>query len=137
MSDVARNNLAKPVWEGLLGEDAEGAFLIGGSCAACGFITLGVRDTCPECWARGKMKMVPLGRRGTIYTCTVIHQGPDGYDTPFAVGYVDIEQGVRVFSHLSQKPTSPKPGMQVRLTAAPLRRDKDGASLIGPLYVME
>ena len=137
MSDTAQDNLARPLCEGLLGEDAEGPYLLGGFCEACGFVTLGVRDTCPECWARGKMSMVPIGRRGSVYTCTVVHQVPQGYDAPFAVGYIDVEKGVRVFAHLAQKPASPKPGVKVKLTTATLRRDKEGSALIGPLYVME
>lgn len=136
MNDLNKRNAARPIWEGLLGEDAEGPYLLGGSCGACGFVTLGVRDTCPDCWARGRMTMVPIGRKGMVYTCTVIHQVPQGFDAPFAVGYVDVENGVRVFAHLAQKP-DPKPGAPVKLTASPLRRDKDGAALLGPLYVME
>jgi uncharacterized OB-fold protein len=137
MSNAAQVVASRPIWEGLLGEDAEGPYLLGGRCEACGFVTLGLRDICPECWARGTMTMAPIGRKGSVYTCTVIHQVPQGYDAPFAVGYVDVERGVRVFAHLAQRPSAPKPGMTVKLTAAPLRRDKDGAALIGPLYVME
>jgi uncharacterized OB-fold protein len=136
MSEASPKTPAKPLCEGLLGEDAEGAFLLGGRCEACGFVTLGVRDVCPECWVRGKMTMVPIGRRGNVYTCTVVHQLPHGYEAPFAVGSVDIEDGVRVFAHLEQGPAV-RPGAKVRLTAAPLRRDKDGAELVGPIYVME
>ena len=93
MTETAQADVARPIWDGLLGEDAEGPFLQGGHCTACGFVTLGVRDQCPECWARNTMKLVPIGRRGQVYTCTVVHQAPKGYDAPFAVAYVDVENG--------------------------------------------
>jgi uncharacterized protein len=137
MTETARANVARPIWDGLLGEDAEGPFLQGGNCTACGFVTLGVRDQCPECWARNTMELLPIGRRGHVYTCTVVHQVPQGYDAPFAVAYVDVENGVRVFAHLARDPAVLKAGAKVRLTTAPLRRDKDGVALVGPLYVTE
>jgi len=137
MSEASPDKSSRPICEGLVGEDAEGPFLLGGRCKACGFVTLGVRDTCPECWARGSMTSLPIGRRGSVYTSTVVHQVPQGYDAPFAVGYVDIEDGVRVFAHVERVQAALKPGTKVRLTVAPMRRDKDGASLVGPLYVTE
>jgi uncharacterized OB-fold protein len=125
---------SRPIQDGLMGEDGEGPYLQGSSCSQCGFVTLGMRDLCPECWARNTMRPVPIGRAGEVYSCTVIHQVPQGYDAPFAVGYVDVEQGVRVFAHLERTPATLQVGARVRLTAAPLRRHQDGTALIGPLY---
>ena len=50
------------------------------------------------------MTETPIGRRGVLYTYTVIHQLPQGYDEPFAVGYVDLDDGVRVFAHIENTP---------------------------------
>ena len=137
MGETSNSNVARPICEGLLGQDNDGPFLLGGRCGACSFVTLGVRDTCPECWTRGSMTMVPIGRRGSVYTSTVVHQLPQGYDAPFAVAYVDVEDGVRVFAHVAHEPAALGPGAKVRLTVAPMRSDKDGNALLGPLYVTE
>lgn len=126
--------VTRPIWDGLMGEDADGAYLIGGRCTACSFTTLGVRDICPDCWAGGTMAKIPIGRRGTLYTYTVIHQLPAGYDAPFAVGYVDLEDGVRVFAHIETAPDTLQIGAELELTAAPLRKDADGVWLSGPRY---
>lgn len=126
-------NEARPIRDGLFGEDADGAFLVGGRCGACGFVTLGARPICPHCLAEGAMGEEPIGRTGTLYTATVIHQAPAGFAAPFAVGYVDVEEGVRVFAHVE---TAPRPaiGGRVKLALAPLRTDADGGALVGPLY---
>src|SRR5215475_8362374 len=93
---------AQPICEGLFGNDEGGPYLIGGRCTSCDFVTLGVRDVCPMCWSRNVMRPMPIGRTGRVYTCTIIHQAPEGYAAPFAVGYIDLDDGVRVFAHLAQ-----------------------------------
>ena len=132
--EETENLVDRPIWDDLMGVDEDGAFLVGGSCAACGFVTLGVRDICPECWAEGTMGSVPIGRSGTLYTFTVIHQLPRGYEEPFAVGYVDLAGGIRVFAHIENAPGSLVVDRDLRLASAPLRRDDDGTWLHGPLY---
>ncbi len=130
----AEDLTSRSVWEGLLGEDAEGPYLVGGRCAPCGFVTLGVREVCPSCWARDSMTPTPIGRRGVLYTCTVIHQLPPGYAAPFAVGYVDLEDDVRVFAHLENEPESLRIGAVLELTVAPLKQGDGGVWLVGPRY---
>lgn len=129
--------VARPIWTGLMGADEDGPYLVGGTCSACGFTTLGVRDICPECWAEHTMTETPIGRRGVLYTYTVIHQLPQGYDEPFAVGYVDLNNGVRVFAHIENAPASLQIGADLELTEATLRIDGDGAALSGPRYRKE
>ena len=133
-ADPSTDLVERPIWAGLMGEDADGAFLIGGSCAACGFTTLSVRNICPECWARGTMRETPIGRRGTLYTYTVIHQLPHGYEEPFAVGYVDLADGVRVFAHIENTAQSLVIGADLELASMRLRKDDDGIWLSGPVY---
>jgi uncharacterized OB-fold protein len=124
-----------PVWPGLCARDLAGPYLIGGHCKTCGFMTLGVRPRCPGCWAADSMREIPIGRRGHLYTYTVIHQLPPGYDAPFAVGYVDLAEGVRVFAHIDNTPESLRIGAEVALTIAPVKRDDKGAPLAGPRFV--
>jgi uncharacterized protein len=124
----------RPIWVDLLGEDKAGPFFIGGRCRSCGFVTLGVRETCPDCWESRSMSPCPVGRNGTVYSYTVLHTVPAGYSDPFAVGYVDVEHDIRVFAHLEQLPEALQIGAPVALTIAPLRRESDGTVLLGPLY---
>ncbi|MBM3599688.1 MAG: hypothetical protein FJX35_15870 [Alphaproteobacteria bacterium] len=124
-----------PIWDGLYGSDADGPYIEGGRCAACGGMALGVREICPHCHAAQQMAPVKIGRRGTLYTATVIHQGPEGFAAPYRVGYVDVEGGVRVFAHIDNGSAKPALGQGVVLTIAKLRQRQDGTTLNGPLYV--
>ena len=126
---------SRPIWNGLVGKDELGPYLVGGRCTSCGFITLGVRDACPMCWSRNVMTPVPIGRTGRVYTCTVVYQAPEGYSAPFAVGYIDIEEGVRVFAHLANDEQSLRIDRPVQLTLAPLRKVEGSEWLIGPRYI--
>lgn len=128
------NLVEQPIWNGLLGRDELGAYLVGGKCSTCGFTTLGLRDICPDCWEHGTMKEVAIGRQGTLYTYSVIHQLPQGYEEPFAVGYVDLDDGIRVFAHLDNKRESLTIGARLHLVSATLRRSDSGAPLNGPRY---
>ena len=122
------------IWKDFVGEDAEGPYLIAGKCARCGLVTLGVRKICPECWQEGTMRAVKAGRRGILYSFTVLHQMAAGFEVPAAVGYVDLDSGVRVFAHLDNEPSTLRVGSQLALTLAPLRAGPDGKQLIGPRY---
>jgi uncharacterized protein len=124
----------RPIWNGLTGEDGDGPFLVGGRCTRCGFLTLGPRDLCPNCWTRNATQPCPIGRVGTLYTYTVVHQIPAGYKEPFAAGYLDIEDGVRVFAHIENTPDSLRIGQRLELRVAPLCQDEHGASLYGPRF---
>jgi uncharacterized OB-fold protein len=122
------------IWPGLWGKNVDGPYLNGARCSSCGHTTLEVRRICPSCWAKGKMEVAPIGREGFLYTYTVIHQAPAGFEAPIAVGYVDLPEGIRVFAHLDGSPETLKIGGKVALTIEPLKTNTDGTKQYGPLY---
>lgn len=125
---------ADPAWEGIWGVDQQGAYLIVGNCRDCGGSALGVREFCPHCHAEDSMEAQRQGRRGRLYTATVIHQAPPGFEAPYRVGYVDIDGGVRIFAHIDDGQDAPIIGDQVELTVVPVKTDPEGAHLTGPHY---
>jgi len=123
-----------PLWPGLLGSDAEGAYLIGARCKTCGGLALGRREFCPHCHAASRLDEARIGRRGRLYTATVIHQGPAAFAQPYRVGYVDIEGSVRVFAHVEQGEAAPKIGDAVALEIRAVATSKAGEPLAAPFY---
>lgn len=124
---------SKPLWPGLSSEDAEGPYLEGARCGACGFVTLGLRPVCPKCWL-ARMQALKLGRHGRVYTRTVIHQAPAGFEGPYAVGMIDLSEGIRVFAHLETGAASPAIGDLVELQIVPLRTSENGTALLSTRY---
>ncbi len=128
---------AAPAWPGLWGRDAEGAYLVAGRCDRCGGRALGLREFCPHCHSEGSLREARIGRTGRLYSATVIHQGPSGFKTPYRVGYVDVEGGVRVFAHLENGSAAPQIGDLVVLDIQSLAADRQGQPMTVPVYARQ
>jgi uncharacterized OB-fold protein len=126
---------SRPAWPGLWDRDESGAYLIGGRCRSCGKLALGIREFCPHCHSASSLDAEPVGRSGEIYAETTIHQGPPTFRTPYRVGYVDIEDGVRVFAHIGQGDNSPRIGDRATLEIQEVGIDREGKPLSVPVYV--
>jgi scaffold protein (connect acetoacetyl-CoA thiolase and HMG-CoA synthase) len=75
--------------------------LEGARCQACGKTTFPARRVCPEC--RGtNFEPQKLPREGKLMTWTVIHVAAAGFarQTPYAVGIVELSEGVRVTAQI-------------------------------------
>ena len=120
--------------EGLWNADDDAAYLVGGRCSECSGVALGIRTLCPHCHAEDTMTEVRIGQRGTLYSATVVHQGPAEFEAPYRVGYVDVGDGVRIFAHIELGDDAPAIGDQVELTVRPVKTDSDGDPLSGPFY---
>ena len=64
------------------------------------------------------MEEVPLSQRGRIHSFTVIHVGQEGFEVPYAVGYIGLPEGVRLFGPLKGEGASQEGlaiGMEVEM----------------------
>jgi uncharacterized OB-fold protein len=43
---------------------------------------------------------VGLSKTGTLYTYTIVYQGKPNFKAPYSIGYVDLKEGVRIFTPL-------------------------------------
>ena len=80
-----------------VGPDGKG-YLVGGRCPGCEAY-FPARSVCSRC-LRGDVERVPLCSSGSLYTYTVIHQSLPQFETPYILGYVDLDDKVRVAGQL-------------------------------------
>lgn len=121
-----------PLRPGLLelGADGEGR-LLGSRCPSCGAWFFPRRQVCSRCLAE-PLETAPLSPRGTVYTYTVIHQAPPGFEVPYVLVYVDLPEGVRVLGQLAGvAPESVRIGLEVELALEPFGEDEEGREVIG------
>ncbi|MFG3295195.1 Zn-ribbon domain-containing OB-fold protein [Streptomyces sp. NPDC048179] len=100
-----------------------GGRLHGSRCAYCAVAVYPAGPACPRCG--GPAEPVVLSGTGTLWTWTVQRYAPksppyappaDGF-TPFAVGYVELPEGVRVLATLDIRPEEAEIGMPLTVTA--------------------
>lgn len=75
------------------------ATLIGGRCADCGNETFPRVPVCASCMSENIGPQV-MPREGTLYAFSVVHVAAKKWRKPMRVGYVDLPNGARVFTHL-------------------------------------
>lgn len=75
--------------------------LLGSRCEACGDVRFPTSDICAACQSTN-VAIIPLSRSGIIYTFTIVRNKPPGYlgDVPYAFGFVDLSEGLRVITTL-------------------------------------
>lgn len=104
--------------------------LIGGQCKSCALKLYPRAAVCPVCWSK-EVAAVELASRGTLYTYTIVYAGRPGWQTPYAISYVDLDDGVRVCAPLDLDGGEPPAiGSVVELTAGPLRTDEKGVTYL-------
>ena len=107
-----------------LAADASGRpVLVGCICKSCGNRMFPYAPVCPVCMSED-MAREPMPREGTVYSFTTVHVGPKTWQKPFTVGYVDLTNGVRVFSHLRGADIAI--GQAVSLALADIGRSAEG-----------
>jgi uncharacterized OB-fold protein len=116
------------------GHNADGqSILLGARCRACDGCVFPFSHVCPVCMSED-MRTEQLPRTGTLYSFTALHVGPADWEKPFTVGYVDLSNGTRVFSHLkSERPF--EIGDAVELAADDVRSAVAGGGK--PMFVFQ
>ena len=71
------------------------------------------------------MAPAKLGQLGTLYSFTVCHVAPEGWQAPYLQAYVQLPEGLRIFSLISDS-VQPRlgalrEGMRMELVVEPVR----------------
>ena len=122
------SSVAEKVWirEGIVTEGPEGPSLAGNQCKACGQVFFPkAEQVCLNC-LEGPLEVLPLSRRGKLCSYTVVHMPASGFQPPYAVGFVDLPEGVRVFTPLEMEEGKPfKEGMEMEVRIGTLWEEED------------
>jgi uncharacterized OB-fold protein len=74
------------------------AVVAGVRCTACGHPVAFVRPRCPAC--RGPVEPADFGPAGTAWSATVVRIPVPGREPPYALAYLDLDDGPRVLAHV-------------------------------------
>jgi hypothetical protein len=123
----------KPVFfpdEGYWTAEADGLHLIGSRCTKCRQDFFPPREVCPKCFPEGfehRMEKSKLSSRGKLYTYSIVQVAPKRFLPPYALGYVDFPEGVRVLGQLTTAdPSKIKIGMTVQTELGRIAIDEQG-----------
>jgi uncharacterized protein len=105
--------------------------LAGSRCPVCGDRRYPARELCPN--DAHVMDRVALASEGTIYEVVRVELAPYGFQPPYYLAYVDLNDGVRVFARVdSVDDGAPAHGDQVALTFSIVRAGTPPT--YGPVY---
>jgi benzoylsuccinyl-CoA thiolase BbsA subunit len=108
-------------------------YLKGYRCKNCGKLWFPKFDFCPnpDCWSE-EMEVVPLSRRGTIYSVTDVYIGQPTMREymPMSMAYIDLPENIRVTAQLDGELGSFHCGDEVELITGPVRTNRDGKPII-------
>ena len=94
-------------------------------CSKCGHIAFPPRLVCPEC--KGKaFETIKLSDEGKLQTFTVVRVSSDKFskETPFAVGIVELNDGVKITTQIADTDVDElKVGQRVKLVFRKIQDD--------------
>ena len=88
------DDVTQPFWDGI----SEGRLRLQ-RCGRCGRHVFYPRAVCPHC-SSADLEWVDASGRGSLYSFSVVHRAPPGFEAPYAVALVDLAEGVRMMAGL-------------------------------------
>ena len=111
-------------------EDGSGN-LLGSRCRSCGAHFFPIRQACSGCLS-SDLETVRFSTEGTLYTYSVVRQSTPAFEVPYALGYVDFPEGVRIMGQITGCETDEiSIGMPMVLSLETFGEDDDGNPLTG------
>ena len=120
------------VQDGLFSEADGAPHLIGSRCRACEKHRFPRASMCSYCGG-DELEDVALSDTGTLWGWTAVTAAPPGYrgEVPFGFGVVELPEGVRLITRLTEaEPSRLRFGQEVRLAIVPLHTDDEGRTVV-------
>jgi uncharacterized OB-fold protein len=106
------------------------ARLVGVHCRACGKYAFPPRPLCIFCHSKDVEK-THLSPKGRLHSFTICHIPVPQMHSPYAVGYVDLPEGVRVFSQLENWADGAlRVDMDMELVIGRIKTDPEGKDVL-------
>jgi uncharacterized protein len=90
----------------------DGWRLEGARCTSCGHVTVEAAAWCARCY--GAVESGSFGPDGAVWAATVVRIPLPGREPPYALAYVDLDDGPRLLAHVMGS-AAPRAGTRVRL----------------------
>jgi uncharacterized OB-fold protein len=124
----------KPIREGLFhipSSPSEKPYLIGSRCRSCQEVMFPQRRICLNCLGKD-LEQVGLSSRGKLFTFTINHQGPEAFSTPYASGFIELPEVVRIYSLLTDwEAKGLKIGSEMELVIEKIKEDNEENIVVG------
>jgi hypothetical protein len=104
--------------------------LEGARCKACGSLFFPKRSLCLECGGR-ELETVPLAGLGRVASWTIIRAAPDGFEAPYAIGIIELNEGINLAAQIVGDLSELEIGKPVRAIFRRLRDTEDGMLVYG------
>lgn len=105
--------------------------LKGSRCRNCGASFFPIREACAGCLSQD-LETIPFSTEGILYTYSVVRQSTPAFEVPYALGYVDFPEGVRIMGQISGIEFEDITiGMPMELSLEPFGEDEEGNPLTG------
>lgn len=122
-----------PFREGLFKEADGKGVLLGARCKQCGQVIFPEREVCFNCLGHN-LEPVQLGQNGKLYAYTIVHMPSEHFKPPYAIGWIELPEGLRIFSQIRGWQEHPlKTGMDMELTFEKLW-DEEEKEVIGYIF---
>ncbi len=90
-----------PLVHGLFATDKVSGEIVGlraSRCHTCSDVSFPYSIRCPNCASTVEPGEILLSRSGTVFEFTTVYSPAPGFVPPYTVGYVDLDEGIRVYS---------------------------------------
>jgi len=105
--------------------------LLGSRCRSCGAYFFPIREACAGCLS-DDLETIRFSTEGTLYTYSIVRQSTPAFEVPYALGYVDFPEGVRIMGQIGGCEFDEiRIGMPMVLSLEPFGEDEEGNSLTG------
>ena len=114
----------------LIVENQSGVALLANRCKSCGQTFFPKALLCFSCFNED-MEDLTLSHRGKLYSYTVANMASMHFEPPYAIGLIDMPEGVRIFTPLKTIPEkSLRVGMEMEVVIEKLWQE-DNKEVIG------